>query len=377
LPLADLNPQTRFPAELARLLAADEYYVVLDIGARGGFETLWDPFRPIARFIGFEPDVAECDRLNRVYAQEGLPVTLYPRAIARDDGVHRFYETRFPASSGLLRANPTWLSRLPITAPIVVRERDVECMSLGSFVDAERLHRMDFIKLDVEGSEYDILDGAREVLNAKRVLGLKVEVWWHSSLKGQPPFAELDLLLQSLGLHLFDIEFHRNYYRHTLPFGRLTPNADPSSHPPPRHLPGGQLLTGDALYFRDPVGECFQDNEKISDWRADELLRLCGLFDVFGYPDCALEVLEFFRDSLLSDLPVDRLKDTLVPPLSGQVLPYDEYLARSVPLRNQESRHHHGLEPWQPPCPRRPKHPKTLADDAPGSSSLGDGDGGP
>jgi hypothetical protein len=44
-------------------LAADPLRL-FDVGARGGIDARWRPFYRYIEAVGFEPDPAECDRLN-------------------------------------------------------------------------------------------------------------------------------------------------------------------------------------------------------------------------------------------------------------------------------------------------------------------------
>lgn len=55
------------------------------------------------------------------------------------------------------------------------------------------------------------------------------------------------------------------------------------------------------------------------------LLRLCGLLDCYDYGDCALEVLDTSRTTLLAGVDVDPLMDALVPELGREIMPYDSY----------------------------------------------------
>jgi Methyltransferase FkbM domain len=203
----------------------------------------------------------------------------------------------------------------------------VRAESLDNFAATAALDHIDFIKIDTEGSELDILQGGRASLRTKRVLGLLVEAWWDPRLKNQPSFAELDSFIRQQGFTFFDLECQR-YPRNSLPVGRMTgafgrggrPRfirriADALSHPTPyRHH--GQILTGDALYFRDPVWD-LREGAGAFDWNDQTILRLVGLLDLYGYPDFAIEIVDFYRDRFERPVDVDGLIDALVPPIDG------------------------------------------------------------
>ena len=342
--LENPNPQTRFPQAVAPLLVGDDRYVMMDIGARDGILPTLAPLADLASFIGFEPDIAECERLNAHYRQTGgAAVRIFPHALAGQAGVQRFYITRFPHSSGLLQGREAWTRRFPWTNMDVEREIDIDAITLGQFCAQEKLHHVDFIKLDVEGSEYDVVDGAREMFAPRRVLGLLTECWWDPVSKGQRSFADLDILIRGLSLRFFDLKLH-HYCRAVLPAGRLRPASKGKIAPVDRTY--GQAWTGDALYFRDPVGE-LREGALGPLWDASMLLRLCGLLDLYDYGDCAIEILETFRATMLSGHDVDALMDALTPSFDNKVVPYGKYREVSMLVREGENRAFR--TPWEPP----------------------------
>jgi len=70
-------------SELTRDLVFNKVFesnplVVVDVGARGGLETHWSIYEDQLSGIGFEPDVQECEKLNKHYANS--PTHFYPYA---------------------------------------------------------------------------------------------------------------------------------------------------------------------------------------------------------------------------------------------------------------------------------------------------------
>jgi FkbM family methyltransferase len=352
--LTRLNPWTRFPQAVRSLLADRRaQYVLMDIGARDdGSSCFWTPLASMTDFIGFEPEPEECARLNEEFQRNGLTRSrVYPKALAGRTGMHPFYVTQHPFSSSLHRGNEAWLDRFPFTTLKVTREIEVETATLDQFCAETALDHVDFIKVDVEGAEYDVLDGARRMLRAQRVLGIFTEFWWDPVIKGQKAFADIDTLLRDHGFRFFDLDLHR-YCRATLPAARLQQELDGSGRRVVKvRIDGGygQAWTGDALYFRDPVGE-LKAGSLDPGWDREMLLRLCGLLDCFDYGDCALEVLETFRTTLLAGIDVDLLMDALVPELGRETVPYDSYRSLSIDVRQKFNLRAYGLTDWKPPA---------------------------
>jgi len=76
----------------------------------------------------------------------------------------------------------------------IVENITIQCDTLDEALREEGLTDIDFIKLDTQGSELQILQGASSVLTDS-VFGLEIEVAFTELYKGQPLFADVDLFL--------------------------------------------------------------------------------------------------------------------------------------------------------------------------------------
>ncbi|MEQ8348768.1 MAG: FkbM family methyltransferase [Sneathiellaceae bacterium] len=345
------NPTPRFAARLGDFLAGEaQKLVMIDIGSRNGFDPIWRPLAPAARFIGFEADPAEAQRQNEANAAQGLPVRHYPHALGDRDGPRDFHVAKFAQCSSFYDRNPDWVGRFPITEQDSTRVVTLDTLTLDSFAAREGIPRIDFVKIDVEGAELDILEGARHCLADGGMLGIKTEFWWDPPVKRdyRGSFAAIDSLIRSHGFRFFDMKLHY-YPRSTIPSGRLTgrfDNPEAKARLKFRHVEYGQAWTGDALYFRDPVGERIAGGAGPDVWPADRLLRLCALLDIHDYGDAAIEILEHFADRLPGDL--DALYDLLTPTLDGEILPYDAYLEISAAHRQAYRKTWLEMTDWAP-----------------------------
>lgn len=215
-----------------RALVGAQPLVYLDCGARAGkmprgFRALGD-----SAYVGFEADAEECARLNDAARPHHRFVQAF---LAGSAGRRPFHLTASPACASLFAPNEDVLAAFPeLAAAFVVHDTiEVHTVTLQAALDAAGIHGADFLELDTQGSEHEILEGAGRVLDG--ILGVRVEVEFAPMYLGQPLFADLDAYLRARGFVLFDLSRYRAR-RGALP-------ADVPTR--------GQLLWGHALYLRD------------------------------------------------------------------------------------------------------------------------------
>jgi FkbM family methyltransferase len=298
-------------------LISEDPFFLLDIGASGGIDAHWRGFGNALRAIGFDPLIRECERLNR---KETLPGVRYRDGFV---GVDRI-EDSYAKPDQVRRAAPWDPNVYPRSSAIAAMElmrassnvrynnndpdlrMSAQHFSLDTFLAGEKIPSVDFLKIDTDGYDFEVLTGARDTLATRQLLGLFVECQFHGAVHRHANiFANIDTLLRNAGFALYNLDLYR-YTRRALP-GRFRDN-----------LPGatrtGQLLWADALYLRDYVAEDHASRGVLS---ATKILKLACLYEKFGLFDCAVELLLTERDAALAGLPIDRWLDLL----AGQISP--------------------------------------------------------
>jgi FkbM family methyltransferase len=263
-------PASEAVTRLQRIFTEDSRLIYVDCGARKG--KLPRPFRALktAQYIGVEADADECARLNA----EARPRHRYIQAfLGRSAETRMFRMTRNPACASLLEPNHEFLAQFREIAEgfQVERHSSVQTVALDECLAANGVDRADFLELDVQGGELEVLTGADRTLNA--TLGIETEVEFAPMYVDQPLFADIDRFLRGRGFQLFDLS--RYHVRRSNPGGAST---------------RGQLLWGHALYLRDYRG------------LAPELAaRLAMVATVLELPDLAADIVT----SLMSSMPAD------------------------------------------------------------------------
>jgi FkbM family methyltransferase len=220
---------------------------LFDVGARGGAHPRWDRFASCIELMGFEPDPAECERLNGEAPGLPYPARFLPHALWREARTDLpFYVCRWEVASGVYPPNPDFLRDFPEAAQLltVVDRRTIAATTLDEVV-SELGRAPDCLKLDAEGAELDILLGGTRALEG--TIAIEVEVEFNPVFAGQPLFADVDAHLRDVGWVLFGLR--RNSWRRarTTALGRGY---------------GGQLVAGDALYVRRDALEENEDLER-------------------------------------------------------------------------------------------------------------------
>lgn len=178
----------------------DEYlkFEMVEIGAhphgaqQERFHTLLD-FFPDSKIHAFEIDEEECIKLNKI-AKNGLK--FYPYAIGDKQEKRKLYETNHPMCSSLYEPNEKLLKLFNnLSVAYLKKITEVNTISLDAFLKKEKIESIDFIKMDIQGAELDVLKGAEKGL--KNVLTIVSEVEFLPIYNEQPLFGDVCTFLSS------------------------------------------------------------------------------------------------------------------------------------------------------------------------------------
>ena len=273
---------------IGALLAHPPTIRIVDVGAMSLGEEK-DPYAKLMRsvpceVIGFEPVARECERLNA----SARPNCRYlPHAIG-DGTLQTFYETNMPMTSSLLEPDETLLGMfyelLELTR--VVERRPVQTVRLD---DIPETQGSDYLKLDVQGGELMVLQGAPARL--QELLVVHTEIEFLPMYKRQPLFADIDVFMRGAGFVM-----HRLSGLNSATFKLPGVEVELSSTI-------NQAMWGEAVYVRD-----FRAFELLA---PEALLKLAViLHENYGSTDLAARVLAAHDKAAGTDL-VDRYLELL------------------------------------------------------------------
>jgi FkbM family methyltransferase len=180
-------------------------------------------------------------------------------------------EAAFTRHFGLIPGSETWKEGLTATHTQGVRTRRAD-----ELFESQGLSRVDFFKLDTQGTELEILKGAHEYLSSGRISVVKTEVSFLPIYREQCEFSDIDRLLKGHGFLLVDCGFYG---------GSVRPKRWDTA------IRGVNLreelrlnVVGDAVYVLDPVRYPERD-------RAASTIRSAVQLNQLGYVSVAFDLL--------------------------------------------------------------------------------------
>ncbi len=270
---------------IAHTFEATEPIVVVDVGCRWGFAERFLSERCLSSFkvFGFDPDEVECARLKASYRH--LPdgyVTCVPVGLAGSPGLRNLYLTKEPACSSLHPPIQHLAEAYPALDCISLQKiTTAHVTTLDLWAHNANLQAIDYIKIDTQGSELEILKGGESILDSTRCIDIEVE--FNPIYEGQTLFGETDTYLRSKGFVLWRLS---NLVHYSLGGEKLVmPDKNSVCFDMNVRLEadayGGQLFWADARYIhRDVLAPRLQNSvRRQRDQRLFEALNMADVVD--------------------------------------------------------------------------------------------------
>ncbi|MBI3831428.1 MAG: FkbM family methyltransferase [Planctomycetes bacterium] len=322
------NP-TLIPAVMQLPPMHQKDFFLVDVGASGGIGQHWQVFQDHLRAVGFDPLVNEVKRLNDCnpnpkikYEEAYVVCRRLEEKRLQDQGAPKLAsknnQSIFRSSSraALLSSSENYVKEHYNSGQEIVFSG--KRVQLDDFFSPDSYAQLDFLKVDTDGNDLAVLLGAEAIFKAGGVLGISVEVQFHGNLgDNSNVFANIDAYLRNRGFSLFDLYVYR-YSRADLP--------SPFAWDIPAQTLEGQIMWGEALYFRDL---CLPNYEEMWAFKPDEaqILKLACLFELFCLNDCAAKIINKYSPRVPAFSETDRLLDLLTPKWIGKTVTYKEYMS--------------------------------------------------
>ena len=324
---------------LTRLLVKRDIFeshplTLLDVGCSGGISPIWRVFEPSLVALGIDPVLLECERLN---AKETSSNVRYRPAFVGLQDDHPFVQKR--GDRGLWGGNP-WNRLSADFGSKILQSKTKESEKLAVLNDwqgselaapsskigvddlvlEENLLGLDFIKVDVDGYDLDVILSAENIVRNSPVLGFTLEVNFYGSTNDTDhTFHNTDRLMRQWGFDLFGLSMRR-YSSAALPA--------PFEWDGPAQTIFGRPYQGDAVYLRDPMGAGTHGAPESPELSPQKLLKLACLFECFGLPDHAAELIQANAQQLNAVCNSSELLNALACEVDPSVRNYSEYIEK-------------------------------------------------
>lgn len=164
----------------------------VDVGSGGDLKEPWSLLPPerITTF-DFEPTGQEGDQP--------------PLCVSDKEGKADFFVAYDERASSFHKPLPEFVDRYAFDGMLTKETLAVDCVSLDTHF-AGRYDLIDAIDINVEGHDFQVLQGATQLLTAGMVKLLKVEFELIPAYEGQGYFSDIDTLLRDKGFRLAEIQ---------------------------------------------------------------------------------------------------------------------------------------------------------------------------
>lgn len=226
--------------------------MVVDVGARWGFSRVWDRLGERCLTVGFEPDPVECERLRELNRGR-KSVTFVPVALGARAGLATLFMTADPGGYSLFRPSTDAVERHPgLHGGRLAGTSMIETTTLDKWCAATHVERVDVIKIDTQGSELDILAGAKGILATVRAV--EVEVEFNELYDSVPLFADIDTFLRRQGFQLWKLRDLAHYAQAGARTDwRVSESCHYDDHAATFAAGAGQLFWANAFYLSTAV----------------------------------------------------------------------------------------------------------------------------
>jgi FkbM family methyltransferase len=248
-------------------LLINEPFFLYDVGARGGIEQYWFNYGEHFKSIGFDPDPNEVIRLNE---NKSSNLVDYYDLTIRD--VKSEYHSLYGRFSSVIANNI--VNKIPSNT-------ENKTISIDNFTKKYNINNVDFIKIDTDGYDLEVIRSASEILKNSNVLGLMVECQFHGSVEDRDnKFSKINDALEDFGFSVFDMNIWK-YSRSCLPSKFLYNIFGQTEN--------GQIAFADVLFLKDYSRKNYSD--EWGELSLTKQLKLVSLFELFNLFDCAAELL--------------------------------------------------------------------------------------
>jgi FkbM family methyltransferase len=220
--------------------------VVADIGARYGIHPSWNDYDAPLHYVAFEPDAEEAQRLRGLYRMTAtFRYDVLEVALDKQEGTRDFHLLKHRGLSSCLKPDLSSECFRHLKPGQAAIEKIIKIKTQrGDDVFARLGLVPDFLKIDTEGTEQDVIEGFEGLLSGA-VLGVRSSCNFQPCFIGQRLFSHSHDYLMACDFVLLNLDYRGFGY----PRLGLFRKPDPIENEDNRY---GILVAADAVWIRKP-----------------------------------------------------------------------------------------------------------------------------
>jgi FkbM family methyltransferase len=186
--------------------------IIFDIGANDGKSIVRFERRfPDAKIFSFEPTKSAYDKISKLSSEK---IKVFNYALSNLDGEKKFCQYEYLSGKTNSFYPMVENSKYKIQRTKNNNETEtiinVKVKKLDTFFEENKISNIDLLKIDTQGAEVEILQGAEKVLNSKRINVIELEYILGIAHEFRSSLYELEELLHKNSYKLIAIEHSDN-----------------------------------------------------------------------------------------------------------------------------------------------------------------------
>ena len=261
---------------------------IANIGSAGEEDfagMFWTRSKNFSKYYYFDPDN------DQAIISENT--SIFPYGLWDKEDIKEIFITKFPYASSFFEPNKYLLDKfINRECHEVVKKKKINLKMLDDVIFNKNDY-CDFIKIDAEGSELKILNGAKQ--NLSNAFGVEVEINFLEKNIDSPHACEVISYLKNYNYELFILS-RESWKKNKKNF----------------ILGNYQLVWADAIFFRTEKNILSELLNLSKEERETKILKLLALFLMYRLYDTADNYLKYFKKNLvISQIEYKNFKDIL------------------------------------------------------------------
>lgn len=188
-----------------RDLIKEDQPIIFDVGAYVGDTVEQFKFSfPESRIHAFEPFDESFEVMKNRFQKTDSIILNNVGIVDSEKKAGSLYVTKNDGSSSLLKpkksANKFWVGN-----PLLIQKKvEIRVNTIDKYCKEHKIHKIDILKIDVQGNEIKVLEGASHMLGRKNIKLIFTEISIAPSYRYQSEIDEIISLLRTKGYRIFN-----------------------------------------------------------------------------------------------------------------------------------------------------------------------------